>query len=106
MILAQYEPKLKEFWQTIIKKDSEIDILINKLKNNNYNFNKIILMINFVKNSFRELKHVVWPTKAETRKYFLVVVSVLVLFGTYLFIFNNIFSYVIFFLKDALKNIL
>lgn len=63
-------------------------------------------MISFVKDSLREIKHVVWPTKAETRKYFLVVLTVLVLFGIYLFIFSNIFSYVMFFLKDALANIL
>lgn len=66
----------------------------------------INFMINFVKDSLREIKHVVWPTKAETRKYFLVVLSVLVIFGIYLFIFSNIFSYVMFFLKDALANIL
>ncbi|MDD5213047.1 MAG: preprotein translocase subunit SecE [Candidatus Gracilibacteria bacterium] len=63
-------------------------------------------MISFIKASLREIKHVVWPTKAETAKYFVVVLSVLVLFGVYLFIFSNIFSYVIFFLKDTLKNIL
>ncbi|MDD4151710.1 MAG: preprotein translocase subunit SecE [Candidatus Gracilibacteria bacterium] len=63
-------------------------------------------MLNFIKASFREIKHVVWPTKEETRKYFLVVVSVLVLFGLYLFLFSNMFSYVIFFLKDNLGNIL
>lgn len=66
----------------------------------------INFMISFVKDSLREIKHVVWPTKAETRKYFLVVLTVLVLFGIYLFIFSNIFSYVMFFLKDALANIL
>lgn len=37
-------------------------------------------MIQFFKNSFRELRHVVWPTTAETRKYFFVVVGVLTAF--------------------------
>lgn len=63
-------------------------------------------MINFVKDSFRELRHVVWPTKAETKTYFIVVLTVLILFGFYLFIFSNVFSYVMFFLKDVLANIL
>lgn len=46
----------------------------------------------FIKDSIRELKHVVWPTKEDTWKYFITVVTVLVLFGIYLFVFANIFS--------------
>lgn len=61
-------------------------------------------MIQFVKDSYRELKHVVWPTREETKKYFLIVVGVLVVFGVYLFIFSNIFSAALFFLKDLVKN--
>ncbi|MDF1682976.1 MAG: preprotein translocase subunit SecE [Patescibacteria group bacterium] len=37
-------------------------------------------MLQFFKDSFRELKHVVWPTKEETIKYFIVVVSILIIF--------------------------
>ncbi len=57
-------------------------------------------MIQFLKDSVRELKHVVWPTRKETQKYFLLVITLLILFGTYLFIFSNIFSTIIFGLKD------
>jgi preprotein translocase SecE subunit len=37
-------------------------------------------MFNFIKGSIRELKHVVWPTKIETKKYFVVVLTILVVF--------------------------
>jgi len=37
-------------------------------------------MIQFFKDSIRELKHVVWPTKEETTKYFIIVVTILVVF--------------------------
>jgi len=37
-------------------------------------------MIQFLKDSFREMKHVVWPTKEETKKYFMIVVILLILF--------------------------
>ena len=46
----------------------------------------------FFKDSIREIKHVVWPTRKETKKYFIIVVTVLVLFGLYLFLFSNLFS--------------
>lgn len=60
-------------------------------------------MITFFKQSFRELRHVVWPTKNETKKYFLIVVSVLVLFWAYLFIASNLFSSAMFYFKDLIK---
>lgn len=50
------------------------------------------MMSNFFKESVRELKHVVWPTRDETRNYFLIVVVVLVLFGLYLFIASTVFT--------------
>ncbi len=52
-------------------------------------------MIAFIKGSVRELKHVVWPTREETKKYFMMVLVTLILFGIYLFIANTIFSEVI-----------
>ncbi|USN58549.1 MAG: preprotein translocase subunit SecE [Candidatus Peribacteria bacterium] len=54
----------------------------------------------FLKDALRELKHVVWPTRAEAKRYFGVVLVVLILFGLYLFIVNNVFSYLLF---DVLK---
>lgn len=60
-------------------------------------------MITFIKASLREFKHVVWPTKEETRKYFTLVLSILIFFWIYLFIVNNIFSSALFALKDLVK---
>lgn len=56
-------------------------------------------MIKFFKDSTRELKHVIWPTTKETKKYFIVVVSVLVLFWLYVFIASTIFTNLIMWLK-------
>lgn len=57
-------------------------------------------MINFIKDSFRELKHVVWPTKKETIKFFIIVLITLTLFGIYLFIADNLFGQIMFWLKN------
>lgn len=54
----------------------------------------------YVKDSIRELKHVVWPTSEETRNYFIIVVAVLILFGLYLTIVWTIFEEWLFGLKD------
>lgn len=56
-------------------------------------------MISFIKNSLRELKHVVWPTKEETRNYFLVVLIILIVFGLYLFFASTLFSEAMLYLK-------
>lgn len=61
-------------------------------------------MIQFFKDSVRELKHVVWPTRAETKKYFLTVLTVLVCFGLYLFIASTIFSEILFGIKGAISG--
>lgn len=60
-------------------------------------------MITFLKDSFREIKHVVWPTPADTRKYFFIVVGVLIAFGLYVFAASTLFTNVIFALKDLVK---
>ncbi len=54
----------------------------------------------FIKNSIRELKHVVWPTKEETIQYFKMVFWTLFFFTIFLYILSNIFAYIILFLKD------
>ncbi|MDR0772197.1 MAG: preprotein translocase subunit SecE [Candidatus Peribacteria bacterium] len=59
-------------------------------------------MANFFKDSIRELKHVVWPTRQETTNYFIIVLIVLTLFGLYLFIASTIFSEVIMWLKNLI----
>jgi len=51
----------------------------------------------------RELKHVVWPTKKETGNFFVLVVIILTLFGIYLFLFSNVFSTIVFGLKDLVR---
>jgi len=61
-------------------------------------------MLNFFKDSIRDLKHVVWPTKAETQKYFIVVVGMLVFFWLYLFMANTIFSEILFTTKNILSG--
>ena len=47
--------------------------------------------MDFIKDSFRELKHVVWPTKEETIKYFIIVLITLILFWIYLTIADYTF---------------
>jgi len=53
-------------------------------------------MITFIKDSTRELKHVVWPTRAETKTYFVTVLIVLVLFWFYLFLASGLFKQILF----------
>jgi preprotein translocase SecE subunit len=59
-------------------------------------------MIQFLKDAIREFKHVVWPTRKETQKFFSLVLAMLVFFGLYLFLASNIFSEIIFGLKSLL----
>lgn len=60
-------------------------------------------MITFVKESIREIRHVVWPTKKERNKYLVIVLSVLILFGLYLFLASTIFSEGLFALKNLIN---
>lgn len=60
-------------------------------------------MIQFVKDSIRELKHVVWPTHAETKKYLSIVLVILVLFGAYLFAASTVFSEILYGVKDIVN---
>ncbi len=59
-------------------------------------------IMKFLKDSFRELKHVVWPTRDETKKYFIIVILFIIFFGLYLFVFSNIFGELIMWLKNAI----
>ena len=58
-------------------------------------------MLQFLKDSVREFKHVVWPTRKETQKYFSLVLTLLTFFAIYLFLVSNIFSEIVFALKSA-----
>jgi len=61
-------------------------------------------MIKYIKDSIRELKHVVWPTREETNNYFITVVLVLLAFGIYLFIASTVFTKSLFGLKGIVDN--
>ncbi len=56
--------------------------------------------MNFLKDSFRELRHVVWPTKKETIKFFYIVLVTLILFWLYLTFADFIFRESLMALKD------
>lgn len=56
-------------------------------------------MIQFIKDSFRELSHVVWPTREETRNFFLVVLVILIAFWLYLFFASTLFSEAMLYVK-------
>lgn len=60
-------------------------------------------MIQYTKDSIRELKHVVWPTRQETKKFFMIVLTILVLFGTYLFLASTLFSETLLVLKNLVS---
>ena len=55
----------------------------------------------FCKDAIREIKHVVWPTRQETKRYFAIVLSVLIAFGIYLFLAGSLFSEIVFGLKNV-----
>lgn len=59
-------------------------------------------MIQFFKDSFRELKHVVWPTREETVKYFVVVLTILVIFWLYLLAAEISFTQILKFIKESI----
>jgi preprotein translocase SecE subunit len=61
-------------------------------------------MFKFLKESIREFKHVVWPTHAETKKYFAIVVILLTLFGLYLFVANTVFAELMQALRDIISG--
>ncbi len=61
-------------------------------------------MIQFLKDSFRELSHVVWPTREETRAFFLVVLIILITFWLYLFIASTFFSEWMLYLKSVVES--
>lgn len=60
-------------------------------------------MFKFLKGSIREFKHIVWPTYNETKKYFLIVIVLLSMFGIYLFIANTVISEVLYGIKDVVS---
>jgi preprotein translocase SecE subunit len=49
-------------------------------------------MANFIKDSMAELEHVVWPTHLETKKFFQIVVSVIVGMTVFTYLLTLMFS--------------
>jgi len=49
-------------------------------------------MISFIKAAIREIDHVVWPTEKDTRKYFSIVTSMIVIATIVLFAFGTLVS--------------
>lgn len=47
-------------------------------------------MISFIKAAIREIEHVVWPTVAETRKYFTIVTIMIAISATVLLVFGTL----------------
>lgn len=58
-------------------------------------------IVQFIKDSLREFRHVVWPTRKQTQGYFIGVIIFIVCFAVYLFLFNSLFSEIIFWLKNG-----
>jgi preprotein translocase SecE subunit len=48
-----------------------------------------VCMIQFLKDAQKELEHVVWPTRAETKKYFTIVVAMISVCTVVLFLFGS-----------------
>lgn len=48
-----------------------------------------LYMKKFIQESLQEFDHVVWPTQAETRKYFTIVVSMIAICALVLFVFGS-----------------
>lgn len=62
-------------------------------------------MFKFIKESLKELEHVVWPTNKETTAYFKIVVSVIVIFGLFLFAVGTFMSFGLYAIKDIVKPV-
>ena len=58
-------------------------------------------MLSFIKDSIRELRHVVWPTRKETQKFFWFVLFLIIIFTIYLFLFSHLFSHILFSLEKV-----
>lgn len=61
--------------------------------------------MSFLQESIKEFDHVVWPTTAETKKYFNIVVSMIVILTVLLFVVGTAFSVGLFSLKKQIQPI-
>ena len=49
-------------------------------------------IVKYAKDSVRELKHVVWPNRKETNKYFTSTLGFIIVFSLYLFVASTAFT--------------
>lgn len=61
--------------------------------------------MSFLQESIKEFDHVVWPTSAETKKYFNIVVSMIVILTVLLFVVGTALSTGLFTLKKQIQPI-
>jgi len=59
-------------------------------------------MLKFLRESIKEFDHVVWPTRAETKKYLSIVLSIIVALTVILFVLGSVFTTSLFALRDAI----
>ena len=59
-------------------------------------------MANFIKESISELEHVVWPTHLETKKFFTVVVGIIVAMTLFTYLLTLLFSNGLFAIRNAI----
>ncbi len=59
-------------------------------------------MKTFITEAVKEFEHVSWPTDAETKKYFSIVVTVITIFAIFLFVISELFGMGLFALKDQI----
>lgn len=60
-------------------------------------------MLNFLKESMKEFKHVAWPTNKETKKYFSIVSWLIASLTVILYVIGTIFYSALFISKDAIN---
>ncbi|MDD2486933.1 MAG: preprotein translocase subunit SecE [Candidatus Gracilibacteria bacterium] len=60
-------------------------------------------MFKFFTESIKEFEHVVWPTKNETRKYFSIVVGLIISLTLFIFVIGSAFSAGLFYAKNIIN---
>ena len=60
-------------------------------------------MKNFIEDALKEFHHVVFPTPAETKKYFQIVLAFIVIFGLFLYILGSSLSSGLYAIKAVVK---
>jgi preprotein translocase SecE subunit len=60
-------------------------------------------MKNFFQEAIKEFEHVSWPTNAETKKYFTIVISMIVALTIVLFIISTVLSAGLWSLRDVVN---